>query len=57
MMRKQKEEVDVVQFKIPIKQKRILEEAARDMGLSLSAWLRMIALKAARDQRAGGTGK
>jgi hypothetical protein len=56
-MRKQKEEVDVVQFKIPVKQKRILEEAARDMGLSLSAWLRMIALKAARDQRASGTGK
>jgi predicted HicB family RNase H-like nuclease len=44
----------MLQVRIPAKQKRLLEEAARQMGLSLSAWIRLVALKAERDQPTGG---
>lgn len=44
----------MIQIRIAPEQKRLLEEAARRMGLSLSAWLRLVALKAEREQRAGG---
>jgi Ribbon-helix-helix protein, copG family len=53
-MKKRKEDADMIQVRIPAKQKRLLEEAARKMGLSLSAWIRLFALKAEREQRAGG---
>jgi antitoxin component of RelBE/YafQ-DinJ toxin-antitoxin module len=46
-------DVEMIQVRIPAKQKRLLEEAARKMGLSLSAWIRLVALKAERDQRTG----
>ena len=44
----------MIQIRIAPEKKRLLEEAARKMGLSLSAWLRLVALKAEREQRAGG---
>jgi len=53
MKRRQKKEVGMIQIRIVPEQKRLLEEAARRMGLSLSAWIRLMALKAERDQRAG----
>ena len=53
-MKKRTEDVEMIQIRIPAKQKRLLEEAAKRMGLSLSAWIRMVTLKAERDQRASG---
>lgn len=44
----------MIQIRILRAQKKLLEAAAKEMGLSLSAWLRMIALRAAREQRAAG---
>ncbi len=38
----------MIQIRIAPDQKRLLEEAARKMGLSLSAWIRLVALKAER---------
>ena len=53
-MRKRKEEAEMIQIRIDPKQKRLLEAAAKRMGLSLSAWLRLVALKAEREQRDNG---
>jgi antitoxin component of RelBE/YafQ-DinJ toxin-antitoxin module len=53
-MRKRKEEAEMIQIRIDPKQKRLLEAAAKRMGLSLSAWLRLVALKAEREQRGNG---
>lgn len=44
----------MIQIRIAPDQKRLLEEAARKMGLSLSAWIRLVALKAEREQRGSG---
>jgi hypothetical protein len=44
----------VVQIRIAATQKKLLMAAARRMGLSLSAWARLVMLKAEREQRAGG---
>jgi hypothetical protein len=53
-MKKREQEVGMIQIRIAPDQKRLLEEAARKMGLSLSAWIRLVALKAEREQRSGG---
>ncbi|HEY2662865.1 MAG TPA: ribbon-helix-helix protein, CopG family [Candidatus Binataceae bacterium] len=52
-MKKRREDAEMIQVRIPAKQKRLLEEAARKMGLSLSAWIRLVSLKAEREQRSG----
>jgi hypothetical protein len=52
--REQVEEGAVVQIRIAATQKKLLMAAARRMGLSLSAWARLVMLKAEREQRAGG---
>jgi uncharacterized protein (DUF1778 family) len=53
-MKRRKQEVGMIQIRIAPEQKRLLEQAARRMGLSLSAWLPLVALKAEREQRADG---
>jgi hypothetical protein len=52
--REQAEESAVVQIRIAAAQKKLLTAAAKRMGLSLSAWARLVMLKAEREQRAGG---
>jgi uncharacterized protein (DUF1778 family) len=38
---------DVVRMRVTAEQKRALEDAAKRVGLELSAWLRQLALRAA----------
>jgi hypothetical protein len=42
-----------IRFRVSDAQKTTMEVAANDVGLSLSAWLRQLALKAARDTGMG----
>jgi hypothetical protein len=53
-MREQAEESAVVQIRIAAAQTKLLTAAAKRMGLSLSAWARLVMLKAEREQRVGG---
>ena len=39
---------DEIKIRVAPDEKRLFEEAARRRGLSMSAWLRMVALDAAR---------
>ena len=48
---RREEERIVIQIRISASQKKLLEGAARRIGLTLSSWLRMVALRAEREQR------
>ena len=52
--RRRMEERVVVQIRLTPDLKRKLEAAAKRKGLTLSSWLRMVAVEAERAQRAGG---